>query len=108
MEDSQTEFSKKVIKLIQAVPKGRVATYGLIAQMAGNPRGARAVGWLLHSSTQKRKLPWQRIIKAGGLLSFPDPSTHFSRQKALLKAEGVDVKNGKVDLEKYLWRPRFR
>lgn len=106
MKDAGTEFSKKVIKLIQAVPKGKVATYGLIAQLAGNPMGARAVGWLLHSSTRKHQLPWQRIIKSGGRLSFPIDTHKFILQKRKLEHEGIEVVSGRVDLKKYLWRKR--
>lgn len=104
MNDSRTEFSKNVIALIQSVPKGKVATYGLIARLAGNPRGARRVGWLLHSSTQKYDLPWQRIIKSDGSLSFPVQSPHFIMQKNELEAEGVVIKNGRVNLKIFLWR----
>jgi len=101
--DTRTEFSKEVIKLIRAIPRGKVATYGLIAKLAGKPHGSRGVGWLLHSSTKSAKLPWQRVIKSGGRLSFPESSAHFSRQKKLLEKEGVFLVNGKVDLKKYLW-----
>ncbi len=100
---TQTEFSKKVIALIQSVPKGKVATYGLIAQLAGNPRGSRGVGWLLHSCTKSHKLPWQRIIKSNGQLSFPIFSNAYSRQKNLLAREGVVIFKGRVDLKKYQW-----
>ena len=101
MKDTRTEFSKKVIELIQSVPKGKVATYGLIARLAGNPQASRHVGWLLHSSTQKYDLPWQRIIKSDGSLSFPKDSQSFIMQKQLLEDEGVLVKNGRVDLKKF-------
>lgn len=104
MKDIRTEFSRKVIELIKSVPKGKVATYGLIAKLAGSPQGARGVGWLLHSSTHKYKLPWQRIIKSGGRLSFPVHSEKFDLQKRKLEAEGVIVENGKVDIKKYLWK----
>ncbi len=103
MKDTRTEFSKKVIELIQSVPKGRVATYGLIARLAGNPHGSRRVGWLLHSSTQKYDLPWQRIIKSDGSLSFPEHSQNFIMQKLQLEAEGIIIKNSRVDLKKFLW-----
>lgn len=106
MKDDRTEFSKKVIKLIQSVPKGKVASYGLIAQLAGNPMGARAVGWLLHSSTRKYQLPWQRIIESSGRLSFPVDTQAFLLQKRKLENEGVEVVNGRVDLKAYLWRKR--
>lgn len=102
--DTQIEFSQKVIKLIKSIPRGRVATYGLIAKLAGNPLGSRAVGWLLHSSTRKHKLPWQRVIKSGGKLSFPELSSAYVRQKKLLEIEGIIFTNGHVDLKKYLWQ----
>lgn len=104
MNDTLTEFSKKTIELIQSVPKGKVATYGLIARLAGNPRGSRRVGWLLHTGTQKYDLPWQRIIKADGRLSFPEDSPNFIMQKYQLEAEGITIKNGRVDLKKFLWK----
>lgn len=97
--DTRTEFSKKVIQLIKAIPQGSVATYGLIAALAGNPQGARGVGWLLHSSSEKYKLPWQRVLKAGGKLSFPELS-----QTYLLEKEGIVIIKGRVDLKKYLWQ----
>ena len=103
MNNPRTEFSKKVIELILSVPKGKVATYGLIAGLAGNPQGSRQVGWLLHSSTQKYDLPWQRIIKSDGSLSFPEHSQNFILQKLQLEAEGIIIKNGRVDLNKFLW-----
>lgn len=103
MNDTRTEFSRRVIKLIRAIPKGKVATYGLIARQAGNPRGSRSVGWLLHSSTQKYDLPWQRVIKSDGSLSFPAHSPNFQMQKSYLEAEGIIFKNGRVNLEHFLW-----
>lgn len=102
--DTQIEFSQKVIKLIKSIPRGKVATYGLIAKLAGKPLGSRGVGWLLHSSTKKHKLPWQRVIKAGGKLSFPELSDACIRQKKLLEMEGIIFTNGCVDLKKYLWQ----
>lgn len=101
--DETTEFTKKVIKLIKAIPEGRVATYGLIAKLAGKPQGSRGVGWILHSSTSGHELPWQRVIKSSGHLSFPEMSSPFLRQKRLLELEGVLLTNGKVNLKEYLW-----
>ena len=106
--DQRTEFSKKVIGLIQTIPKGKVATYGWIAELAGKPRGSRAVGWLLHSSTRAYHLPWQRVLKSGGKLPFPESTRSFSLQKKILESEGVVLTQGRVDLEKYLWHPKPR
>lgn len=102
--EKPTEFSAKVLTLIKAIPKGQVATYGLIAKLAGKPRGARQVGWLLHSCTKSHKLPWQRVIKSGGQLSFPSFSSSYELQKHLLEKEGIVLENGCVNLKKYLWK----
>lgn len=99
-----TEFSYEVIRLIKIIPKGKVATYGLLAALAGKPRGARQVGWLLHSSTQKHQLPWHRVIKSGGQLAFPQHSEAYEHQKMLLEMEGIVMLNGRVDLKHYLWQ----
>lgn len=103
---SQTDFTKNVIKMIKSIPEGKVATYALIAKLAGKPQGARGVGWILHSSSYKHSLPWQRVIKSGGKLSFPEMSSGHLRQKRLLELEGVHLTNGKVDLKIYLWNKR--
>lgn len=106
MKDERTEFTKKVIKYIKAIPEGKVATYSLIANLAGKPQGSRGVGWILHSSSYAHELPWQRVIKSGGKLSFPEMSEPYLRQKRLLELEGVVFTNGKVDLKKYLWEKK--
>jgi methylated-DNA-protein-cysteine methyltransferase-like protein len=105
--DIKTTFSSNVIKLIKAIPKGKVVTYGFIAMLAGNPRGSRGVGWLLHSCTQSHKLPWHRVIKSGGKSSFPETSDTYHLQKNLLEKEGVMFLNGRVDLKKYLWQAKL-
>lgn len=104
MNNQQTYFTQRVIKLIRSVPRGKVATYSLIAKLAGNPRGARGVAWILHSCAHKYKLPWQRIIKSDGKLSFPADSANFLTQWRKLETEGIVIINGRVDLKKYLWQ----
>ncbi|STX39748.1 Methylated-DNA--protein-cysteine methyltransferase [Legionella feeleii] len=101
--NTQTEFSQEVLKLIKSIPRGKVVTYGDIARLAGRPRGARGVGWLLHSCTISHNLPWQRVLKSGGVLPFPGGSPHFLLQKELLEKEGIVISNGYVDLKKYSW-----
>ncbi len=96
------ERAKNVIKMI---PPGKVATYGQIAAYAGNPRGARQVAWVLHSSSQKDQLPWHRVINKQGRISL---KLHcgYELQKILLEKEGVvfDDKDT-IDLHKYQWHP---
>lgn len=103
MNTAPTDFSNQIIELIKAIPKGKVATYGLIAELADKPNGARQVGWLLHSCTNKYKLPWHRVIKSGGKLPFPEQSATYVRQKELLEREGIIFLNGRIDLKIYLW-----
>lgn len=103
MNHQPREFSVQVIQLIKAIPVGMVATYGLIAFLAGKPQGARQVGWLLHSSTDKHQLPWHRVLKAGGILSFNKGSIEYMQQKELLEDEGIVFINGRIDLTRYLW-----
>ena len=105
--DERTEFTKKVIKLITSIPEGKVATYGLIARLAGKPQGSRGVGWILHSSSNKHELPWQRVLKTSGKISFPEMTEPYFVQKRLLELEGVVVTNGKVNLKEYLWEKKI-
>lgn len=94
-------FTEHVIKIIQAIPDGRVMTYGQIAKVAGKPRAARQVSWILHSMSGKYKLPWHRVINAKGEISLKG-----SEQRELLELEGVYFnKMGKVNLDTYLWLP---
>lgn len=104
-----TEFSKKTIALIAKIPRGKVATYGQIAALAGKPHGARGVAWLLNSSSRAHKLPWQRVLGAKGRISFPRGSAGFTRQRHLLKLEGVEVgTEGTIDLDKHQWSKKAR
>ena len=100
-----TEFSKAVIKWVKKIPRGKVATYGQIARLAGKPGGARGVGWILNSSSEKNDLPWQRVINSQGAISFPPKSAEFQLQKKLLQKEGVEFATKiSVDLDHYGWK----
>ena len=91
--------------MIAAIPRGKVATYGQVAHLAGKPWGARQVAWILHSQSDKYKLPWQRVIGAAGRISLP-PGRGLEEQRRLLRAEGVVVAaSGRVDLGRFRWRP---
>lgn len=102
-----TEFSKAVMRLVKKIPRGRVASYGQIAALAGKPNGARGVGWILNSSAEAHKLPWQRVINSQGKISFPKKSDEFKLQRSLLMREGIKVSDeGAIDLGKYLWNKK--
>ena len=96
-----SEFSKNVIFILKNIPYGRVITYGAAAALAGNPRAARQVSWLLHSSSKKFNLPWHRVISSSGKISLPPP--YDEEQITLLNAEGIEFIGKKVDLSKYFW-----
>lgn len=99
-----TELSKRIVQKIKSVPKGKVLTYGGVAALAGSPRGARQVSWLLKSQTDKENLPWWRIINSKGRISIKDP-VGYSLQKKYLEDEGVKFDStDHIDLNIYLWR----
>ena len=83
-------FCAAVRDVIAAIPAGKVATYGQVAHLAGKPWGARQVSWILHSQSEKYRLPWQRVIGADGRISLP-PGRGFDEQRRLLRGEGVAV-----------------
>jgi methylated-DNA-protein-cysteine methyltransferase-like protein len=98
-------FTRQVIDVIRAIPKGYVTSYGRVATLAGNPRGARQVSRILHSMSQKHELPWHRVVNASGKISLPK-GRGYELQKALLASEGVFLSpSGVIDLETYLWIP---
>lgn len=98
-------FKSKVLSIIKQIPHGKVTTYGTVATLAGNPRGAREVGYILHTFTKKYNLPWQRVINRNGYLSIRGKEVDIKNlQKTLLEQEGVAVSDRlMVDLEKYGW-----
>jgi len=101
----ETPFTQDVKKAIRSIPRGRVATYGQIAALAGREHGARGVAWILHSSSDAAGLPWHRVIGAAGRISLPR-GRGFAEQKRRLSAEGVAVgPGGRIDLRLYQWEP---
>jgi len=104
-ESELSPFSRAILETIRAIPRGKVATYGQVAAVAGNPRAARRVAWLLSSSSRKRDLPWQRVINSKGEIAFDRGSRAFAQQRALLRAEGVRFKTATaVDLATCQWK----
>lgn len=105
MNQDRDSFSDRVKKLIKSIPPGKVATYGQIAMMAGNPRGVRAVVWILHSSSRQADLPWHRVINSKGRISLP-PGQGYEGQKSRLQAEGIKFdSHDSIDLDRFLWQP---
>ena len=97
-------FFAQVWALARRIPRGRVATYGQLAALLGQPRGARAVGWALRALPDELdgRVPWQRVVAAGGRIS-PRPGPGAELQRRLLRREGVRFVRGAVDLRRHGW-----
>jgi methylated-DNA-protein-cysteine methyltransferase-like protein len=98
----------RILDAVRRIPRGRVSTYGTIAQVAGLARRARLVGTVLRQTPASRDLPWQRVINSSGQISFPQGSDAYRRQRRKLEAEGVEFRGGRVDLERFGWPARDR
>ena len=97
------EFEDRVKEIIKAIPRGKVATYSQVAALAGNHRAARQVVRVLHSSSDKERLPWHRVINIRGGISLKR-GRGFERQKRLLLEEGIRVDRfGCIDLDEFQW-----
>ncbi len=99
MAERIQELQERVWQIVNAIPPGRVATYGQIARLAGMPRQARLVGRVLSRLPAGSRLPWHRVIDARGRITSPGGE----RQRKLLQEEGVVILNGRVDLADCQW-----
>lgn len=95
---------EKIYEIVKKIPSGKVATYGQIAMMAGNPRWARVVGYALHVNPDPESIPCFRVVNRFGGLSEAFAFGGVNKQAELLRAEGVEVSEDNiVNLEKFLW-----
>ncbi|WP_410478016.1 MGMT family protein [Pseudomonas sp.] len=98
------EVRREAIFLVIAqVPEGRVITYGDVARLAGLGRSARLVGRILGQLPADTRLPWHRVIAAGGRISLPLGTVSGNEQRARLRAEGVRIHNDRVDIRRHGW-----
>lgn len=95
---------KKIYDVVCQIPRGRVATYGTVARMAGNPRWARVVGYALHNNPAPGIIPCHRVVNREGKVAESFAFGGGSIQREMLEAEGVIFDaDGYVDLDKYGW-----
>lgn len=92
-----------IYDVVRQIPRGKVATYGQVAFLAGNPHWSRVVGYALHVNPDPSAIPCHRVVNR-----FGEPSSAFvfggaNRQIELLQSEGVEFVDSKVELSRFLW-----
>ena len=93
---------EKIYEVVKTIPKGRVATYGQVAFLAGNPRWARVVGYALHNNPSPETIPCHRVVNREGKVAEAFVFGGGAAQRTLLEAEGIKFEaDGRVDLKKY-------
>ena len=107
MEGKRPGTHRKIFAVVSRIPRGRVATYGQIARLAGLPNHARLVGYALHALPDGSSIPWHRVVNARGQISRrSDDSPMAIVQRLRLEAERVRFDSrGAITLGKYQWRP---
>jgi methylated-DNA-protein-cysteine methyltransferase-like protein len=99
-----SEASRAIERVLRAIPRGRVTSYGAVAAAAGLPNGARQVVRLLHARAATAGLPWHRVLRKDGSIALREGGG-AELQRALLAAEGVEVsQDGRVDLNSFGWK----
>ncbi len=99
-----SEFTQKVYEVVKKIPRGCVASYGQVAFLAGNPRGARGVGFALHRNPEPGVIPCHRVVFKDGSLCDGFAFGGIDAQRALLEGEGVCfLPDGRVDLARCSW-----
>ena len=86
---------------LSSIPSGHVITYGQLAKRSGLINGARQVGRILRELPKNSNLPWHRVVNAQGKISLPLHSNAYSEQRHRLQAEGIEIKNGRINLISY-------
>ena len=102
----EPNIAEQIWQVIALIPKGRVATYGQIAELAGLPGGARRVGRVLSQLPRGSRIPWHRVVNASGGISLPESSGGYMRQRSRLTREGIVFSSsGRIALKRFRWRP---
>src|SRR5438552_17684342 len=98
---------QRIYSAVRRIPRGRVATYGQIAELAGLEGHARQVGYALHTLPPRSGVPWHRVVNARGQISARSGSDWGELQQHLLEAEGISFgRDGRISLERFQWRPK--
>ncbi|MCL1076843.1 MGMT family protein [Parashewanella spongiae] len=98
---------ERILFIVAMIPEGKVSSYGKVADLAGLPKRARYVSKALKLADPKKNIPWHRVINSQGKISFIKDSNEYRAQAELLRIEGVEVNQGKIQLSKYEWQPNI-
>ena len=97
----------RIYAAVRRIPRGRVATYGQVAELAGLGGHARQVGYALHDLPSGSDVPWHRVINAKGEISPRSAGDSHELQRLLLAAEGIEISlAGKIDLKQFGWKSK--
>jgi len=101
-----SDFFKDVIEVVKLIPKGKVTSYGMIANYLGAKKSSRLVGWALNKVSKNSEIPAHRVVNRNGLLSGKNNFPTQNYMKDELEREGLNIKEDSiVDFNKYLWDP---
>ncbi len=100
-------FRAGVYAAVRLIPPGRVLGYGHVAVLIGRPRAARQVGYALAALEPGTDVPWWRVLRSDGSIALQGDPERGPRQAELLQAEGVDVVDWRLDMDRYGWQPVF-
>lgn len=105
MQDTN-ELHRQILEVIALIPHGKVASYGQVAKLAGLPKHARLVGYVLKHLDKQSEIPWYRVINSQGKISVTRINQRGENvQQILLEQEGIYLLNGKVSLKTFGWQP---
>ncbi|WP_144822338.1 MGMT family protein [Marinobacter piscensis] len=102
-DEQEPGKDQKIWQVVAAIPPGKVASYGQVAEMAGLGRQARYIGRALGKLPRGHEIPWYRVIRSNGQIAFPQGSDTYHEQVSRLQAEGVEVVNGRVAMKQFRW-----
>src|SRR5690348_6495911 len=109
MSAKKSTTHTRILAVVRRIPRGRVATYGQVAALAGLPGQPRLVGYALHALASSTTVPWHRVINARGSVSPRADGGGSLTQRMRLEQEGIPFDSrGRVSLERFQWRPSAR
>jgi len=101
-----SDYFKDVIEVVKLIPKGKVTSYGMIANYLGAKKSSRLVGWALNKVSQNSEIPAHRVVNRNGLMTGKNNFPTKNYMKEELEKEGLNIKEDSiVDFNKYLWDP---